>query len=369
MKKQAVPRSRKIGEPTIKSFRAGLLPHGRTGHGGHGLIAQHRERAIRLTSLAPPLVRTEVKAKPPTDRYEREANLVSEHVMGIGNPSLRRQADKGTGPSVSRAQPVLGEMTPRVPKQRHGQEESFQTKTGSGRMADANTVPASSLGSVLVGGQSLDSTTRDFFEPRFGHDFSQVRIHTDADADRSARSVNALAYTVGNHIVFRSGYFNAVSEQGKRLLSHELVHTIQQGAVAVGSNNTFTSLQRMPDEVDKDEKDKTVSCDTLQNDPKDFAYQVAKHYVRTELSQKDLTPKSFTCPRERLCMVYFKDKTGVKVDWQVAGRPFCDIFDGKPCVRAQRILPSLGVECEYYYHCRSNGGLKLALEKRSCTNP
>jgi Domain of unknown function (DUF4157) len=79
-------------------------------------------------------------------------------------------------------------------------------------------------------GHSLDSGTRAFVEPRFGHDFSQVRIHTDAQAAESAASVNALAFTVGQHIVFGENRFHPSTLEGRKLLSHELTHVLQQRA-------------------------------------------------------------------------------------------------------------------------------------------
>ena len=77
-------------------------------------------------------------------------------------------------------------------------------------------------------GQPLDAATRAFMEPRFGHDFSQVRVHADTKAADSARAVNALAYTVGRDIVFGAGQYAPGTSEGKRLLGHELVHTAQQ---------------------------------------------------------------------------------------------------------------------------------------------
>src|SRR5215471_17300306 len=65
-------------------------------------------------------------------------------------------------------------------------------------------------------------------EPRFGHDFSQVWVHTDANAAGSARAVNALAYTVGWDVVFGTGQPALGSFAGKRLLAHELTHVVQQ---------------------------------------------------------------------------------------------------------------------------------------------
>lgn len=81
-------------------------------------------------------------------------------------------------------------------------------------------------------GQPLDAQTRAFMEPRFGHDFSKVRVHKDEKAAESAYSVNALAFTVGQDIVFGEGQFQTQTEVGQKLLAHELTHTIQQGATS-----------------------------------------------------------------------------------------------------------------------------------------
>lgn len=77
-------------------------------------------------------------------------------------------------------------------------------------------------------GQQLDEPTRAFMEARFGHDFSQVRVHTDSQAARSAQAVDSLAYTVGREIVFAPGTYRPASAEGQRLIAHELVHVIQQ---------------------------------------------------------------------------------------------------------------------------------------------
>jgi outer membrane protein OmpA-like peptidoglycan-associated protein len=77
-------------------------------------------------------------------------------------------------------------------------------------------------------GQPLDAETRAFMEPRFGHDFSKVRVHTDARAAESARSVNALAYTVGRDVVFGAGQYAPGRHSGRTLIAHELTHVVQQ---------------------------------------------------------------------------------------------------------------------------------------------
>ncbi|MFZ1729984.1 MAG: DUF4157 domain-containing protein [Bacteroidota bacterium] len=77
-------------------------------------------------------------------------------------------------------------------------------------------------------GQPLDPATRAFFEPRFGHDFSNVQVHADRTAAESAHELGALAYTVGTGIVFGKGQYVPESPSGRRLLAHELAHVVQQ---------------------------------------------------------------------------------------------------------------------------------------------
>jgi flagellar motor protein MotB len=83
---------------------------------------------------------------------------------------------------------------------------------------------------VNSSGQPLDAATRGFMESRLGHDFSQVRVHTDRRAAESAWAVNAAAYTVGRNVVFGAGQFEPASTKGRRLLAHELTHVVQQRA-------------------------------------------------------------------------------------------------------------------------------------------
>lgn len=94
-------------------------------------------------------------------------------------------------------------------------------------------------------GQPLDTPTRAFMEPRFGHDFGKVRVHTDAHAAESARSVNAYAYTVGQDVVFGTGQYAPGTSEGRRVLAHELTHVVQQGT------NTFRDRIEIspPDDV------------------------------------------------------------------------------------------------------------------------
>jgi hypothetical protein len=83
-------------------------------------------------------------------------------------------------------------------------------------------------------GRPLDGDTQRFFGERFGQDFSQVRVHTDARAAESARAVQAQAYTVGEHVVFGTGQHAPGTTAGKQLLAHELTHVLQQRQTARG---------------------------------------------------------------------------------------------------------------------------------------
>ncbi len=87
-------------------------------------------------------------------------------------------------------------------------------------------------------GQPLDTETRAFMEPRFSHDFSHVRIHTDHSAVESARAVNAVAYTVGPHIAFAKP-FSPAQQTDRGLLAHELAHVVQQEGVSAGADSTI----------------------------------------------------------------------------------------------------------------------------------
>lgn len=78
-------------------------------------------------------------------------------------------------------------------------------------------------------GQAPGDDTRRLLESRFGHDFGKVRVHTDARAAESARTVGARAYTVGNHVVFGSGQYQPGTRSGLHLLAHEMAHVVQQG--------------------------------------------------------------------------------------------------------------------------------------------
>jgi hypothetical protein len=125
------------------------------------------------------------------------------------------------------ARPGLGFKTPGEAAERKKEEEPLMRKeAGTARTPDA--VPPVVHEVLRSPGQPLDPNMRSFMEPRFGHDFGRVRVHTDAKAAASAQAVNASAFTVGSHVFFNSGVYQPRTESGCRLLAHELAHVVQQ---------------------------------------------------------------------------------------------------------------------------------------------
>lgn len=107
-------------------------------------------------------------------------------------------------------------------------EEPFHTD-------DRTDTSASLESSILAskgGGQSLPNQDKQFFEPRFGVDFSRVKIHTDSTASHLSRRLNAQAFTIGSNIYFGAGRYNPQTTEGKKLMGHELTHVVQQGGAS-----------------------------------------------------------------------------------------------------------------------------------------
>lgn len=192
----------------------------------------------------------------PGDAHEQEAEQVADHVMRMGDsetagPAARmgesETVHRETAPEeeedkvkLSRASdPLVARDTALEDEDKDKLSRSpIVSRSGEagGGVADVSAVVSSGLSG---GGQPLDSQTRAFMEPRFGHDFSGVRIHTDAAASQSAEAVAARAYTVGGDIAFRSGEYSPGGSSGRHLLAHELTHVVQQGSAgALGAQRS-----------------------------------------------------------------------------------------------------------------------------------
>ncbi len=210
-----------------------------------------------------PFFQAKLTVNKPGDEHEREADAVADQVMRMPAfvPSAGKQGDV---PIVQRMHfmPVSGVQRActhcEQEKQKEEEKEGVQRKETGGGDAGGKTAP-SVVSEVLSsgGGQPIEGGTRQFMESRFGHDFSQVRIHTDARAAESASAIRARAYTSGRNVVFGSGEYQPGGEGGKRLLAHELVHVEQQGS-------------REANAVQRKVGANNVSCATLPKDPNKY---------------------------------------------------------------------------------------------------
>jgi hypothetical protein len=140
-------------------------------------------------------------------------------------------------------------------------------------------------------GQPLDGGTRGFMEPRFGHDFGRVRIHTDTEAAGSARALHADAYTAGNHVVFGAGQYAPDTAEGRHLLAHELAHTRQQtaGSLLISLKETPRDRAKRKLEAWAATKDPKPSLDPKS---KDYAFTLQGYaYGTTHTADHDLIEK------------------------------------------------------------------------------
>ena len=157
--------------------------------------------------------------------HEQEADRIAEQVMRMPQPQLQSKTPADiSGHAMTPAAPVQAKFT----------------DAGAGGGA----APPIVHDVLRSPGQPLDTAARAFMEPRFGHDFSRVRIHTDARAAESAAAINARAYTVGRDIVFAPGRYEPASTAGGKLLAHELTHVVQQTGQPVAAKNGAPSVQR-----------------------------------------------------------------------------------------------------------------------------
>jgi flagellar motor protein MotB len=172
----------------------------------------------------------------PNDVYEQEADAMADHVMQSNN-HLQNQ-NTFFKPSFSSVQRKCAHCEEEEKKQVQRKEKDTTTT--------ASSTTENYISSISGNGNKLSPGERNFFEPKFGSDLSNVRIHTGVQANESAKSINALAYTHGNNIVFADNQYQPSTDPGKKLLAHELTHVMQQ------SQNIAPAIQRQPGDGDTD---------------------------------------------------------------------------------------------------------------------
>jgi hypothetical protein len=170
----------------------------------HGVLETDFSTA-QGSARATPGLQTKLRVNRPRDNYEIEADAVSERVMRMAPDHDNVMSGSDAGSTLLQRKSDIhaeGQLAPPIV------EEVLRST-----------------------GRPLDPETRAFMEPRFGHDFSQVRVHSGPSAAESARILNARAYTVGNNLAFADGQYAPSSQAGRTLIAHELAHVVQQESV------------------------------------------------------------------------------------------------------------------------------------------
>src|SRR5579859_1730640 len=180
----------------------------------------------------------------PGDQYEQEADRVAEQVVHMPEPSRAAPAVSPALPSAQRKCACGGTCSKCQGEQPDHEHKPLQMKS-AGPSASVGIPAPPVVHQVLRSpGQPLDPATRAFMEPRFGCDFSHVRVHTGTEAAASSRAVNALAYTVGANLVFDQGQYRPDTAEGKQLLAHELTHTMQQTSLGLSPASMIQRRER-----------------------------------------------------------------------------------------------------------------------------
>jgi hypothetical protein len=172
-----------------------------------------------------------LSVNPPDDVYEREAERTADLVTRLTTEPSAESRFGGETPSIARlvqrsasgkGEEERKEDDEPTPLQKAPSERGGPTQVGAG--------VESAIARMSAGGDPLPDALRAYFEPRFGYDFGAVRTHADAGAAGAAASLQARAFTVGQHVFFGAGQYQPDSASGRGLLAHELTHTVQQSA-------------------------------------------------------------------------------------------------------------------------------------------
>lgn len=223
--------------PSFTAVRSRLPQHKWTLGGTPSPMGEYAESHGKPLVSQPPLLQAKLTIGKPGDTYEQEADRMGDLVMRMPEPHVQRQVEpeEEEEEEALQTKPLAGQITPLVqrqlgPAEEEEEEETLQTKPHAGPTPEVASDLHSRIKSLKGRGRPLPESARAFFEPRFGYDFSRVRIRTDTRATKTARAVSARSFTVGRDVMFGAGQYAPGTTAGKKLLAHELTHVVQQNA-------------------------------------------------------------------------------------------------------------------------------------------
>jgi hypothetical protein len=211
-------------------------------------------------------IQAKLKVSQPNDKYEQEADRIADQIMRMPEPSVtpNESAIEGENLSIQRLEKLEDErdrpeenlqLKPLVgaesiqrqeledEEEKDEEDEILQTKRSSSQVPGVTPSIETGIQSLQQnGGHVLPPSVRTFMEPRFGSDFSGVRVHTNNMAADLSHNLHARAFTVGKNIIFGRGEFQQNTTAGRRLVAHELTHVIQQGGTNIRSSSNLSNL-------------------------------------------------------------------------------------------------------------------------------
>jgi outer membrane protein OmpA-like peptidoglycan-associated protein len=257
---------------------------------------------VQSLGARPSFFQPKLSINQPNDVYEQEADHMADRVMRMTDPALNLNNFFKPTNIIQRKCQHCEEEEKHVHRKENStstiqckckaceeKEKQVHRKESGGSEVQGSSELDSYVSSLSSSGHGLSQGSRSFFEPRFGQDFSSVRIHADSVAAKSAQSINALAYTTGNNIVFNSGQYSPESSSGKQLMAHELTHVVQQtggksqvqrqAAGAAGAIKEHGDITQVPAEV-------AAGCNIAQTSPAD---EQRINYATSSFSLNDTT--------------------------------------------------------------------------------
>ena len=303
------------------------------------LLQEQQGKLVLGSAQAPIAIQPKLTLNAGGDIYEQEAERVSEHVMRM--PEQHPLHACACGGVCPRCQAKASQ-----PNAVHGSEQAAAPPHVHEELASA--------------GRPLDSSARAFFEPRFGHDFSDVRVHVGSAAEQSASDLQARAYTAGHDIVFGTGQFAPETPEGRRLLAHELTHVVQQSRLHSSLPSLAQGIQRWPlpgGGAGAQEGD----CTGYERDPESLSIETAKHFLDEVQPGGSRLVQTTNCkanehdPDRIECQVTFEGGQVIQVS----------IVASLHNVEGQRPTANGRQWCVYHFSCDSNGALQW--QKKGCS--
>ena len=196
----------RLSHPANAGERAQILSELQRSYGN-----AYVQRLLRSHAL-----QAKLTVNPPDDIYEKEADQVAEIVTKSPGAAIQRQEAGGE-----------------EEEEKEEEEETVSAKMAVSRTPEVSEDVEGRINAARGSGEALPDSIRASLEPQFGRDFGDVRVHAGAEADALSQQLGAKAFTTGQDIFFRSGDYQPESEEGKKLLGHEMTHVVQQGGAAV----------------------------------------------------------------------------------------------------------------------------------------